>query len=51
MRHVDALISIVRLKNETELTWGAEQKEAFENIKVYLFSLPVLKAPRRGVPF
>ena len=30
---------------------GAEQKVAFENIKVYLFSLPVLKAPRRGVPF
>ena len=51
MRHVDALISIVRLKNETELTWGAEQQEAFEKIKVYLSSPPVLKAPRRGVPF
>ena len=51
MRHVDALISIVRLKNETELTWGAEQQEAFEKIKVYLSSPPMLKAPRTGVPF
>ena len=51
MRHVDALISILRLKNETELTWGVEQQEAFEKIKIYLSSPLVLKAPRRGVPF
>ena len=30
---------------------GPEQQEAFEKIKVYLSSTPVLKAPRRGVPF
>ena len=30
---------------------GAEQQESFEKIKNYLSSPPVLKAPRRGVPF
>jgi len=45
MRHIDALTSIIRLKDETELTC------AFEKVKVCLSSLPVLKAPRRGVPF
>ena len=29
----------------------AEQQESFEKIKSYLSSPPVLKAPRRGVPF
>ena len=51
IRHIDALTSILRLKNETEFTWGAEQQDVFEKIKVYLSSPPVLKAPRRGVPF
>jgi len=48
---IDAFTHILRLKNETEFTWGAEQQEAFEKIKVYLSSTPVLKAPRREVPF
>ena len=30
---------------------GAEQQEVFEKIKIYLSLTPVLKAPRRGVPF
>jgi hypothetical protein len=30
---------------------GAEQQEAFDLIKKYLSSAPVLKAPRAGVPF
>ena len=51
MRYIDAITSILRLKNETKFTWGAEQQEAFEKIKVYLSSTPVLKAPRREVPF
>ena len=51
MKHIDALTSILQLKNETELTWGAKQQEAFKKIKIYLSSPPVLKAPRRGVPF
>ena len=51
MRHIDALTSILRLKNEAKFTWGAKQQEAFEKIKIYLSSPPVLKAPRRRVPF
>ena len=30
---------------------GAEQQEAFEKIKKYLSSPPVLKAPKRGIHF
>ena len=48
---IDAFTPILRLKDETEFTWGAKQQEAFEKIKTYLSSPPVLKAPRRGVPF
>ena len=48
---IHAFTPILRLKNEAEITWGAKQQEAFEKIKQYLSSPPVLKAPRRGVPF
>ena len=48
---IDAFTPILRLKNEAEFTWGAKQQETFEKIKEYLSSPPVLKAPRRGVPF
>ena len=51
MRHIDTLTPILRLKNKAEFTWGAKQQEAFEKIKQYLSSPPVLRAPRRGVPF
>ena len=47
---IDAFTPILRLKNEAEFTWGAKQQEAFEKIKQYLSSPPVLKAPWRGVP-
>ena len=30
---------------------GVEQQEAFEKIKKYLSSPPVLKAPKRGISF
>ena len=33
------------------LLGGAEQQEAFEKIKKYLSSPPVLKAPKRGIAF
>jgi hypothetical protein len=42
---------ILKLKDESEFTWGAEQQEAFEKIKEYLSKPPVLRAPRGGVPF
>ena len=48
---IDSFTPILRLKDEAEFIWGAEQQESFEKIKNYLSSPPVLKAPRRGVPF
>jgi len=51
MGHIDALIPSLRLNNESEFIWGQHSKKVFENIKQYLFSPPVLKAPRRGIPF
>ena len=30
---------------------GGAKQQAFEKTKIYLSSPPVLKAPRRGVPF
>ena len=50
-RKIDSFIPVLRLKDKAEFTWGAEQQESFEKIKNYLSSPPVLKAPRRGVPF
>ena len=48
---IDAFTPNIWLKNEVEFTWGVKQQEAFEKIKQYLSSPPVLKAPSRGVPF
>ena len=48
---IDTFTPILRLTNEAKFTWGAKQQEAFEKIKIYLSSPPVLKAPRRGVRF
>ena len=42
---------ILKLKDESEFTWGVKQQEAFEKINEYLSTPPVLRAPRRGVPF
>jgi hypothetical protein len=39
------------LKNEAEITWGANQQHTFEDIKSYLSSPPVMKAPMAGIPF
>ena len=48
---IDSFTPILRLKDEAEFIWGAEQQKSFEKIKNYLSSPPVLKAPRRGVSF
>ena len=47
---IDAFSPILRLKNEAKFTWEAKQQEAFEKIKQYLSSPPILKAPWRDVP-
>jgi hypothetical protein len=42
---------ILKLKDESKFTWGAEQQETFEKTMEYLSTPPVLRAPRGGVPF
>jgi hypothetical protein len=39
------------LKNEAEFTRGENQQRIFEDIKGYLSSPPVMKAPMAGIPF
>jgi hypothetical protein len=48
---VDSFIPLVRLKHENEFMWGEEQNKAFEKIKEYLVTPPVLRAPRVGEGF
>jgi hypothetical protein len=48
---ISAFAPILRLKNEAKFTWGADQQCAFENIKRYLSSSPVMKAHMTGIPF
>jgi len=47
---INAFTPVIRLKNDVEFTWGAEQQEAFDLIRKYLSSAAVLKAPQAGVP-
>jgi hypothetical protein len=48
---VESLLPLVWLKYEDELTWVAEQQEAFEKIKEYLMSPPELRALKARNPF
>jgi hypothetical protein len=48
---VKAFTPILRLKNDAEFIWGAEQQAAFQEIKEYLATPLVLKAPQSVVPF
>jgi hypothetical protein len=48
---ISAFAHILRLKNEVEFTWGIDQQCAFEEIKRYLSSPSVMKAPMAGIPF
>jgi hypothetical protein len=48
---ISAFAPILQLKNEAEFTWGAEQQYAFNDIKKYLSSPLVMKAPMAGILF
>ncbi len=48
---IDAFIPILRLRKEADFTWGAKQQEAFEGLKMYLSTPPVVRAPKAGMPF
>jgi hypothetical protein len=43
---INSFLPSVRLKHENEFIWGEEQRKAFDKIKQYLTSPPMLKAPR-----
>jgi hypothetical protein len=42
---------ILGLKDEVEFTWWAKQQAAFDQIKHYLSTPLVLRAPKSGEPF
>jgi hypothetical protein len=42
---------ILQLKDEAEFAWGAKQQVAFDQIKYYLSTPLVLRAPKSGEPF
>jgi hypothetical protein len=48
---INAFTSILRLKNEVKFTWGADQQRAFYDIKKYLSSPSVMKAPIARILF
>jgi hypothetical protein len=48
---INSFAPILRLKNEAEFNWGVDQQCAFEEIKRYLSSSPMMKAPMVGIPF
>jgi hypothetical protein len=48
---VDSFLPLIHLKHESDFLWGDEQKEAFEKIKRYLASPPVLCAPKNDKGF
>jgi hypothetical protein len=48
---ISAFAPILQLKNEAEFTWGANQQHTFEDIKRYLSSPPVMKAPMARISF
>jgi hypothetical protein len=48
---VESFLPLVRLMLEVEFRWEDEQREAFNKIKRYLLSPPVLRAPKVGANF
>ena len=42
---------LLKLKNDQEFKWGDVQQKAFEEIKEYMKSPPVLVPPHQGKPF
>jgi hypothetical protein len=48
---VESFLPLIHLKHEKEFRWGNEQKEAFDKIKEYLVSPPMLRAPKMGAGF
>jgi hypothetical protein len=48
---IEPFMELVKIKANKEFCWGAEQQQAFEEIKEYLSKPPVLVPPQQGRPF
>jgi hypothetical protein len=48
---IELFMELVKIKANDEFHWGAEQQQAFEDIKEYLSKPPVLVPPQQGKPF
>jgi hypothetical protein len=48
---ISGFAAILHLKNEANFTLGAKQQLTFDDIKKYLSSSPVMKAPKVRIPF
>jgi hypothetical protein len=48
---IEPFMELVKIKANDEFRWGAEQQQAFEEIKEYLSKPPVLVLPQQGKPF
>jgi ribonuclease HI len=50
-RRIEPFMELVKIKTNEEFRWGAEQQQAFEEIKEYLSKPPVLVPPQQDRPF
>ncbi|KAK1663155.1 hypothetical protein QYE76_051314 [Lolium multiflorum] len=48
---IEPFMGLVKIKPDEEFRWGAEQQQAFDDIKEYLTKPPVLVPPRQDRPF
>ena len=48
---IEPFMGLVKIKSEDEFHWGAEQQQAFDEIKGYLSKPPVLVTPQQDMPF
>jgi hypothetical protein len=48
---IEPFMELVKIKTNDEFHWGAEQQQAFEEIKEYLSKPPVLVPPQQDRPF
>ncbi|KAK1608064.1 hypothetical protein QYE76_031737 [Lolium multiflorum] len=48
---IEPFMGLVKIKSDEEFRWGAEQQQAFDDIKEYLTKPPVLVPPQQDRPF
>jgi ribonuclease HI len=48
---IETFMDLVKIKADEEFRWGAEQQQAFKEIKEYLVRPPVLVSPQQDRPF